>query len=244
MRRILTLLLVFSLCLGLCGCSGIFINLDFSDEPEYVPPTVTEPTYDPPNEDDAISQYLTNKYGGNFEHKSYDAKQGTLYYTSEDYPNHLFMVRTVDALWMSGHDISLYEGDYADNGYFAVSYNEAYRYYWDLIEYIPDCAMLIDYDGDVVPSEITPDTPFAEAKEKYPDIFTPTIFILREKQLTNQEVENLKLHLEYLGEKVSVYIVVGSKDLWSDATVEKLYDNSKLFTFRQFFDTNPETAGE
>lgn len=243
MKRICALCLILCMSVTLCACGmEIDIDLDKRDD-NYVSPSVTEPVYDAPVNNDAIVQYLSNKYGGTFVHKKYDDKQETLYYTSPEYPNHLFKVCTLDALWMAGHDITGFEGEYADNGYFAVSYNAAYKYYWDLIKYIPDCILVLEYEGDVLPSAITPTSDFQTVKKQYPSYFTPTLYLIRETNMTQEEIESLKLYLEQAGEQLDVFLVLADRDEWESTTLERVKNETRTYQIRNHFTTNP-TSGE
>lgn len=235
MKKMLALLLTLCISVSLCGCDMI---LDFgSNEPiEVTEATLPTRHYDTPEDNDAIIEHLASRYEGPFQHVSYNNDQGILYYKSEKYSN-LIKVYAKEALWLDGYDISLYEEDYADNGYYAVSYLEAYQYYWSLVEYIPDMVMLLDHSGDVLPSAITPDMKFLDAKKQYPEYFKPTIYLLLADTIEERQLKSLQLLLESAGEEVSVYIVVAERDKWEDASVESIQKHPNIYRMRQYFST-------
>lgn len=242
MRKILALCLVLCMCFGLCGCE-LTLDLSFlgkeefhEEEPSY------EPVYEIPDKNEEITAYLSSKYEGPFTHSHYDTNQTTLYYQSEKYKP-LIKVCDKEALWLAGYDISAYEDDYADNGYYAVSYNDAYQYYFDMISYIPDCTMLLEYSGDVLPSALTPDIPFLDAKTQYPEYFQPRIYILRTSTFTDNQIVQLKALLTANNEMVDVFIVVAERDRWSTATIEDIAKYPMVYNVRQYFSTIPEDSG-
>lgn len=235
MKKLLAFMLVACMSISLCGCN---IVLDFSGPNTENDAEVTLPSrpYETPEKNDAIVEYLSARYEGPFQHVSYDHDQGVLYYKSEKYSN-LIKVYDKEALWLDGYDISLYEGDYADNGYYAVSYHEAYQYYWSFVEYIPNTVMLMEYSGDVLPSAITPDMKFTDVKQQYPEYFKPTIYLLRTDTLEERQLKSLELLLEGAGEEVSVYIVVADKERWEDVDLETIKKYPKVYLVRQYFST-------
>lgn len=235
MKKIFAFMLAICLSISLCGCD-MMLDLGMSEPDETEKVTLPTRYYETPENNDAIIDYLSSRYEGPFQHISYDNDQDVLYYKSEKYPN-LIKVYEKEALWLDGYDISLYDGDYADNGYYAVSYQEAYQYYWSLVEYIPDTVMLLEHSGDVLPSAITPDMKFLDAKQQYPEYFKPTIYLLRTDTIEERQLKSLQLLLESVGEEVSVCIVVAEKEKWEDVSVETIQKYPNIYRMRQYFST-------
>lgn len=234
MKKILSLILTLCILISLCGCS--LIDLSYNEPEETTASTLPSRPYDTPEKNDAIVEYLTSRYEGPFQHVSYDNDQCVLYYKSEKYSN-LIKVYDKEAMWLDGYDISLYEDDYADNGYYAVSYQEAYRYYWSLVEYIPDMTMLLDYSGDVLPFAVTPDMKFTYAKQTYPEYFKPTIYLLRTEPMEQLQLQSLKLLFESYGDEVELYVVVAEKENWDGVTLESIRQYPNIYIKRQYFST-------
>jgi hypothetical protein len=227
----------------LCACT---VEIDLSNMgAQWGPAETTEPerVYDAPEENDAIKAYLEAKYGGTFTHKSYDAEQEVLYYKSDKYSK-LFKVYTKNGLWLDGYDITGFTEEYADNGYYAVTYNDAYQYYWNLFSYIPDMSMVLDYDGDVLPSDVSPNVPFEVMKKAHPEYFNPIVYLLFEEDLSVERTESIRLFMEAQEETLTVCIVTAAKDSWSTATIERIEQYPNIYNVRQYFSTVPENSGE
>ena len=235
MKGILACIMVMSMLIALCGC-GMVLDFSGPNVDNEIAVTLPSRPYEPPEQNDAIVEYLSSRYEGPFQHVSYDNDQDVLYYKSEKYSN-LIKVYDKEALWLDGYDISLYDSDYADNGYYAVSYQDAYKYYWSFVEYIPDTVMLLEYSGDVLPSAITPDMKFTDVKQQYPEYFKPTIYLLRTDTLEDRQLQSLELLLEDAGEEVSIYIVIADKERWEDATIETIQQYPKVYLVRQYLST-------
>lgn len=243
MRKILAFLLVCSMALALCGCT---VEIDLSNMGAQWATTPTEEPeriYETPENNDAIKAYLENKYGGEFTHKSYDREQKILYYKSNQY-NQLIKVYTRDGLWMDGYDITDFTEPYADNGYFAAKFNEAYKYYWDIFSYIPRMTMVLDFNGEVLPSYITPNIPFETLKKAHPEYFTPTVYLLFEEDIERDKMDNIRAYMEALDEELMVCIVVAPEVSWENATVENIAKFPSTYNIRQTFSTIKNDSGE
>lgn len=235
MRKVVIFLLVAAMCFAMTACSLI-------PEPDVTEAPHTPDVYEPPEADDAIKAYLSSRYEGEFEHVHYEKDQDILYYKSTAY-NGLIKVYHKDSLWLDGYDISLYEGDYADNGYYLVAYKDAYKYYWSYFEYIPDITMLMHLSGDVLPSSLTAEDQFINVKAMHPEYFHPVIYILREKTFETAELTALKDYLAAGKESATVYVVIAPRAEWNNINLDDLQANPNDYNIRQSFTVTPEDSG-